>query len=125
MMFVVSAWYGIFGIFLGLVIQVSQVIPLAATPLPVCGVESTSCCDGAESCPCLNPCDDGPSPAPIAPAPTTSAKQVLCKNSPALDPPSLRAPPGVNPNAGFSTALEGYRGFKGVTLSVAFCRFVI
>ncbi len=118
----------IVGLFLGLVIQLSQVQPCQAAEskhsCPPASAHSRSCCEGKAACPCVSKGEQVPTPNPIAP-PTVDLK---------LAAPKLReidifalfyllefseAVPAT------ASASESHSGFTGVPLSVAFCTFVI
>ena len=118
----------IVGLFLGLVIQLSQVQPCSAGNFePVCPNASApvhSCCEGKPSCPCANNSHQVPKPVPALlasvdlklNAPKARELDFLTQFS-LYD--STEAMPCI---ASFA---ESNRGFLGVPLAVAFCSFVI
>ena len=116
----------IIALFLGLVIQFSQVQSGFATePGKSCGVlaDSLCCCAGLQSCPCAKEGDSNQKPGPLIPA------------APELKPLISKAPATINFDAMTSPQAEEVefsvsqtdpaKGFAGVPLSVAFCRFII
>ncbi|MEO5714904.1 MAG: hypothetical protein ABIT37_15605, partial [Luteolibacter sp.] len=74
----------IVGLFLGLVIQLSQIQPCAAAdsklPCPNVAASVHDCCKSKMSCPCASKSEQAPTPAPAIPA-TADLK---------LDAPKLR-----------------------------------
>lgn len=115
----------IIALFMGLVIQFSQVqASLAAGTAKSCGRgESMSCCDGLKSCPCASEGDSDQKPAPLAPV-AVDLKWLVSKPAEPQTLEALISPPSdaVVPAA---TGPEFAGGYAGVPLSVAFCRFVI
>ncbi len=116
----------IIALFLGLVIQFSQVpSSFASEPAKSCGVlaDSPCCCEGLQSCPCAKEGNSHQKPAPLIPA------------APELKPLISKAPEAINLDAmippeaeegEFSVAQKDpAMGFPGVPFSVAFCRFLI
>ena len=118
----------IVGLFLGLVIQLSQVQPCSAAdfkqPCPTVKAHSHSCCEGKTACPCASKSEQAPTPIPIAPASVD-----LKLNAPKLReldfltlfflPEFSEAVPAT------ASVSQSHNGFTGVPLSVAFCTFVI
>ncbi len=115
----------IFGLFLGLVIQCSHVqSSLAADVAHSCGGgEFMSCCDGLQACPCASEENPVEKPSPMVPA-ATDLKLLVSKGA---EPINLEAPVCDPTDSSFFTAssFEICKGYAGVPLSVAFCRFVI
>ena len=118
----------IVGLFLGLVIQLSQVQACPATDstpsCPAVAASAHDCCKEKTSCPCALESKKAPLPIPAAPAPVDlklSAPKVR-----ELDFLALfflpKIPEAVPAIASFP---ESHVGFAGVPLSVAFCSFVI
>ncbi len=118
----------IFGLFLGLVIQFSQVQPCmgadSGQSCPTVAARVHACCEGKASCPCANNSQQTPTPVPAIPLSVD-----LKLNAPKareLDFLTLFFLPD------FSDAMPGIVrfpestiGFSGVPLAVAFCSFVI
>lgn len=116
----------IIALFLGLVIQFSQVqSSFAAETVETCGEQGgpVSCCEGLRSCPCAEEGDSEQKPGPLIPA-TLELKPLLSKTSETI---SLNAllPPHAEAIEWHTTQTYPARGFEGVPLSVAFCRFLI
>ena len=112
---------------LGLVFQLAQVLPGAVVFTNPCSsqAESCECCKAASSCHCAenSGSDQERAPTPIDTAAAlkiTAAKQVETKVS--ADPLPENDPPAII--AAFAQT-GAFSGFTGVSLSVAFCRFVI
>lgn len=115
------------GLFLVLAIQLLQVqSALAVTASTVCAPagKSSCCCSGKDHCPCAKS------------APVKESKSPLSQVSGETKAPEFIEPCGGIPAQGLSAtfspeprhALPGARlpiGYQGVSLSVAFCRFVI
>jgi hypothetical protein len=113
-------------LFMGLVLQLSQAESFCSGDVaPACGSQkhSMSCCEGLKSCPCAKSGDSDQKPKPLAPAPV-DLKWIIQKTSEGqpfdvcISPPDLTQISVASPN-------ESHRGFLGVSLSVAFCRFII
>ena len=125
---VVTLFKSIVGLFLGLVIQLSQVQPCAATDskqaCPTAVAQVHSCCEGKTSCPCANNSEQAPRPVPAIPV-SVDLKLHAPKGR-ELDFLTLFFLP-ISPVAVPATAsfTESSSGFAGVPLSVAFCNFVI
>ncbi len=116
----------IIALFLGLVIQLSQVqLGSAAEPVKSCGgnAHSMCCCDGLQSCPCAKESDSDHKPSPLIPA-QGDLKWLVSK---ATEPTGLDKSSFPLTEAVVSTGsqMEARSAFAGVPLSVAFCRFVI
>lgn len=113
----------VIALFLGLVIQFSQVQSALAASIYACGdmEQSMSCCEG--SCPCISETDSDQKPAPLIPA-TLDLKWLVSKPQEADRFIAMVSPPAASvlPIAG---ARESRPGYSGVPLSVAFCSFVI
>jgi len=124
----VTVLKSIVGLFLGLVIQLSQIQPCAAAApkLPCPNVAATvhDCCKGKSSCPCASQNEQAPSPAPVVPV-----LGDLKLNAPKLrelDFLALIFLPEISEVVPATAAIpESHVGFSGVSLSVAFCTFVI
>lgn len=124
----VTVLKSIVGLFLGLVIQLSQVQPCAAAdsklPCPSVAARVHDCCKGKASCPCMGKSEQAPMPVPAVPVSVD-----LKLNAPKareLDFLALFFLPEIS-EAVLATASipESRSGFTGVPLSVAFCTFVI
>jgi len=114
------------GIILGLVLQFTQIAHgvLACQARPVaCAASECHCCEGGKTCPCAKSSDPGQPPLPALPAVKVD------KLDPVLPPqcePAM-ASTGLPANVELPPLLPdcGSRGFKGVPLTVSFCRFLI
>ncbi len=110
---------------LGLVFQLAQVLPAAVIPSP-CQTQahSCACCPDASSCDCAE--NDTPDKKP-APAPFTASDLKL----PAMKPVETRVPLETQPAPASAARPASHafvapiHGYHGVSLSVAFCSFVI
>ena len=116
----------IIALFLGLVIQLSQVqLGSAAEPEKPCGgnEHSMSCCDGLQSCPCVKQSDPNQKPRPLIPV-GSDLKWLASKAS---EPAGLDEMifPQTETVVSTGSQMEARSAFGGVPLSVAFCRFVI
>ena len=124
----VTVLKSIVGLFLGLVIQLSQVQPCAAMdsqlPCPSVAASVHDCCKGKSSCPCAGRSEQAPTPAPAVPVSVD-----LKLNAPKareLDFLSLFFLPEISEAVPATASFpESHSGFSGVPLSVAFCTFVI
>jgi hypothetical protein len=111
---------------LGLVFQFAQVLPGAVVASPCATPEvSCSCCEGPDSCPCA---DNGESEQ--KPAPLTSDSGSILKLSAAKTGDtrvSIESLFGNHPSTTMvaSPVTGPSNGYAGVSLSVAFCSFVI
>ena len=115
------------GLFLVLAIQLLQVQSgLASTADSSCGTKAhaTCCCTGADQCPCAKSSPEKESKAPLSPIPGDVKVQDLIK--PASETHVMEAAVRSSPE-GLAAMVRGHLpiGFDGVSLSVAFCRFVI
>ena len=118
----------IVGLFLVLVIQLSQVQACPATEsnpsCPAVAASAHDCCKEKTSCPCVSERKQAPQPIPAAPAPVDlklSAPKVR-----ELDFLALFFLPKISEAVPATASFpESHRGFTGVPLSVAFCSFVI
>jgi hypothetical protein len=113
---------------LGLVFQLSQVIPGMAAAMTDCApvAESCECCDGLTACPCAEKGDPTRKPLPLAPDSSQSLKAPLARITGTRV--SLETTSGTQAasTAVTATPVTGpWPGFTGVRLSVAFCSFVI
>ena len=116
----------IIALFLGLLIQFSQVqSSFAAEAVKTCGERggSMSCCEGLRSCPCAKGGDSEQKPGPLIPA-TLELKPLLSKASETILLDVLVSS-SVEAIECHATQTDPARGFAGVLLSVAFCRFII
>lgn len=116
----------VIALFLGLVIQFSQVqASLAAESGKSCGEagEAMSCCEGLQSCPCAKGGDSEQKPSPLIPA-ALDLKTLLSKTSESINLDALVSPRAETIKC-FATQTDPASGFAGVPLSVAFCRFLI
>lgn len=116
----------IIALFMGLVLQWSQVQSCLATEArQPCAAQahSMSCCEGLKTCPCAKESRDQPKPTPLLPA-SVELKLLLSK---APEPPRLGAfvAPPAAAMAVVATPALGWSAYAGVPLSVAFCSFVI
>lgn len=115
----------VIALFLGLVIQFSQVQSGLAAPVSLCGDmdQPMSCCEGPESCPCISENDPDQKPTPLIPA-AVELKWIVSKPQEpdrfiaAVTPPEIPMLPAPR-------LRESRAGYSGVPLSVAFCSFVI
>jgi hypothetical protein len=116
----------IIALFMGLVIQLSQVqTSVAAEPTKSCGTSAhrTDCCEGLKSCPCATKSDSKEKPAPLVPA-AVDLKLFVSKASGPGSYEAFHFPP--TDSVFFNTTrLDSRSGYAGVPLSVAFCSFVI
>lgn len=119
------AFKAFIALFMGLVIQLSQVrVPVATESVKSCGNGDTmSCCAGRDSCPCAKESNSEQKPAPLVPT-SVDLKLLVSKTSGtgiigiSVSPPTEMV--------FFNTCrLEPKSGYAGVPLSVAFCSFVI
>jgi hypothetical protein len=116
----------IIALFMGLVIQLSQVqLSLAADTATTCGDhrQAMSCCDGLRSCPCASESHSDQKPAPLVPV-TVDLKLLVSKGSEPYRLEALISPP-TNAVVLPASHVDPWNGYAGVPLSVAFCRFVI
>ena len=116
----------IVALFLGLVIQFSQVQScLAAAPARPCATQAhgVCCCDGMRSCPCAK--ENGRDPKPTPAIPAALDLKWLISNAPGTYSPGASIPPTTDAVTLTESFTESRSGFAGVPLSVAFCRFVI
>lgn len=115
------------GLFLVLAIQLLQVQSgLASVADSSCATDTHSpcCCSGADHCPCAGSAPQKESNAPLSPIPSDSKVQDFIK--PASETLVLVAPLRFPSEVRVPVALGHLPiGFGGVSLSVAFCRFVI
>ena len=116
----------IIALFMGLVLQWSQVQACLATEASQpCAAQahSMSCCKGRKSCPCAKETREQPQPAPLIPA-GVELKQLLSR---APESPRLVAlvsrPEAAR--AVVATPAPARSAYAGVPLAVAFCCFVI
>lgn len=115
----------VIALFLGLVIQFSQVQSGLAASISACGDKDQpmSCCEGPKSCPCISETDADQKPTPLIPA-TVDLKWFVSKPQEpdrfiaVVSPPAASVLPATR-------ARENRTGYSGVPLSVAFCSFVI
>ena len=118
----------IVGLFLGLVIQLSQIQPCAAADTalscPSVAAKVHDCCKGKSSCPCASKSERAPIPAPAIPA-AVDLKLNVPKVREA-DFLALFFLPEISEAVPATASIpESHVGFSGVPLSVAFCTFVI
>jgi hypothetical protein len=123
---VAMAIKSIIALFLGLVIQLSQVqLGSAAKPVKSCGgdAHSMSCCEGLKSCPCVKESNPDQKPSPLIPV-GGDLKCFVLKTSESAELDELISLPTESVvSSGSQQAARS--AFAGVGLSVAFCRFVI
>ena len=111
------------GCLLALMFQVANLA--AMTPRDSgCSVAGSCECCVPDSCPCATNPDSAPQPLPTAPA---EPLLKLAQPAPAPDPAfRLGADPGEVEAAAVGPATPAVvAGFRGVRLSVSFCRFLI
>lgn len=116
----------IIALFMGLVLQLSQVQTCLATEAAKpCATQARlmSCCEGLKTCPCAKKSRENQKPTPLLPA-SGELKLLLSK---APEPSRLGAfvSPPAAAKAVVATPALGWSAYAGVPLSVAFCRFVI
>lgn len=113
-------------LFLGLVIQLSQVRPMPdASQAGNCApaVTAATCCGGPQTCPCIDKNDSPHKPAPVVPAASD-----LNFSFPVPSGTDLVKAPVPTPTQADGSAVPGAgirSGYAGVPLTVAFCSFVI
>ncbi len=115
------------GLFLVLAIQLLQVQSgLASVANSPCAVDThaSCCCSGEDHCPCAESSPGNDSKIPLGPIPGGAKLQDFIKP---LDEPSVvESLVWHHPEAHALMACQYHPiGFYGVSLSVAFCRFVI
>ena len=113
-------------LFLGLVIQLSQVqLGSAAEPVKSCGSNAPSvcCCDGLKSCPCAKDGKSDQKRSPMLPGGGDLKWLVLKASVPVGIEPLIF--PLTEPVVSTGSQLEARSAYAGVPLSVAFFRFVI
>lgn len=113
----------IVGLFLGLVLQLSQAHPYLATQTQRACVAEMSCCEDLDSCPCLSESRNDQKPSPLLPT-NADLKILLSGTSEALPLETQPSPTGKLRVASASTG-PCRTGYAGVPLSVAFCSFII
>ena len=116
----------IIALLMGLVIQFAQMQScVAASSVNPCEGKAPSlcCCEGLQSCPCAGNSNPDQQPAPLIPAAVDL--KFLVSNAPGTN--TLNAPisPRTDVVVSIASRSEAWRSYPGVTLSVAFCRFVI
>jgi len=115
------------GLFLVLAIQLLQVHSgFASIADASCArkAHASCCCTGADQCPCAKSSPDKESNAPLSPIPVGAKVQDFIKS--ASETSVVESPVRISPEA-LAALVRGHLpiGFDGVSLSVAFCRFVI
>jgi hypothetical protein len=121
-----AAWKVMIAAFLGLVLQFTQiaagVVPHQERPAP-CDASTCHCCKGKEACPCAKRSSGEQAPLPTVP-PVNAAKldPYLLTNGVAL-PEQAKIP--LPPAAEITLPIGTVRGFRGIPLTVSFCRFLI
>ena len=116
----------IIALFLGMVIQFSQVQSgFAAEPGKSCGVlaDSLRCCEGLQSSPCAKESDSNQKPGPLIPA-ALELKPLISKAPETINLDAMISPQAEDVGSSVPQT-DPPRGFSEVPLSVAFCRFVI
>ena len=113
---------------LGLVFQLSLVVPRMATAMTDCApmAESCECCAGLTSCPCAEEVEPTQKPLPLAPDSGQTLKAPLAK----VTGTRVGLETISDTQATAFTVIAGPIagppiGYTGVRLSVAFCSFVI
>ena len=111
----------------GLVFQLAQVLPGMAFVTDCAPVaESCACCDGLDSCPCVEESEPGQNPLPLAPYSSPTLKVPLAKvTGTRVSPETLSGPQDPTPSVSATPVTGPWTGYTGVRLSVAFCSFVI
>ncbi|MES2996392.1 MAG: hypothetical protein V4733_06235 [Verrucomicrobiota bacterium] len=114
----------IVGLFLGLVLQVSLVVPAGAcVAAERCEMSSCSCCEGAESCPCIKS-SDGDFEVPVSALPPLPAKVNAIAPSQTI-PLVPIAEWEIERETASEILTFTAGGYRGVALCVSFCRLVI
>ena len=116
----------IIALFLGLLIQLSQVqLCSGDVAAPPCAttVDSMACCEGLKSCHCANESNSDQKPAPLTVV-AVDLKLLLTTAPETLSVAALVSLP-EDSVLGAASASRVCGGFAGVPLSVAFCCFVI
>ncbi len=115
------------GLFLVLAIQLLQVqSSLASIADSSCATDAhtSCCCSGADHCPCVKSAPEKESKAPLSPIPSDSKAQDFIK--PASETLVMEFAVRFSSEVRAPVACGHLPiGFGGVSLSVAFCRFVI
>jgi hypothetical protein len=118
----------IIALFMGLVLQLSQVqVGFATEAVKPCATQARpmSCCEGHKTCPCAKESRENQKPGPLLPA-SVELKQLLSKTPEAPRLIALVAPlTATKAAAVVTTPALGWSAYAGVPLSVAFCSFVI
>ncbi len=114
----------IIALFLGLVIQFSQVpSSMMVQPSKACATQSMSCCEGLESCPCAKESESDSKPTPAIPA-AVELKMAMAISTGSID--AVESPcKFVETTAFLGSQTETTNGFAGVPLTVAFCIYLI
>lgn len=115
---------GMVALLLTLAIQWLAVGPCMAAGDDKTLCADTSCCEGS-SCPCIAQGEPDQAPNPIAPAPLSPKPVAFFESDhdgPDLSSKSFALAECITVN---TPAGESFHGYIGVSLSVAFCRFVI
>ncbi len=116
----------IVALFMGLVIQLSQVqTSIGAEPLKTCAtpVHHMDCCEPLTVCPCAKNTEQKEKPAPLTPA-VVDLKLLVSKPTATGSFEAFYFPlPEVSSRN--TTRLDTCGGYSGVPLAVAFCSFVI
>lgn len=115
----------IVGLLLGLVLQISLVLPAGAFVAPErCDMTGTcSCCEAGASCPCMTdtkgeqPADPVTPPARPLKVDAVVPPEVISLRSITIPDEGPRALPDLAPRSAV--------GYPGVGLSISFCRLVI
>jgi len=121
------AWKVMTGIILALVLQLTQVahgVLACQARSTICASAECHCCEGGKACPCAESPDPGQAPLPAVPSvkvdkldhvlpPQSEPHMVATEWSARVEVPQ------VLPDC------DDPRGFRGVPLTVSFCRFLI
>ena len=112
----------IIALLMGLVIQFSQVQAWPAASPVVSAGDIGCCCEGIQSCPCASDRSPDQKPAPLMPA-AADLKLLISRATES----SLEAPISTlsAPVVATVSRAETRSAYAGVSLAVAFCRFVI
>lgn len=115
-------------LFLVLAIQLLQAQSvLVSDARPSCLPQETAscgCCKGADHCPCAKSSPSQEKQSPLSLLPESAKAQDFIK--PSCETPTLELPVGIQSLARAPAAGDGQAtGYRGVSLAVAFCTFLI
>ncbi len=112
----------IIGLLMGLVIQLSQVQASPAAISAGSGERIGCCCEGLQSCPCASGRSPDQKPAPLIPG-TVDLKLLISKSTESSSLPLISLHPACV--VASASHIQIRSAYAGVSLAVAFCRFVI